>query len=120
MRQKKSAITPQKYPSYNGIWNALLYRKYFELQLLKHAGLPIRRSTYKYGRFRSGEKKLLEGKNLKPSSSSDRDLTLTVLPSLKVPTKIFPRLVIIHEDSLKILADLEIANFCAIIKVGIL
>jgi hypothetical protein len=120
MRQKKSAITPQKYPSYNGIWNALLYRKYFELQLLKQAGLPIRRSTYKYGRFRSGALKFLPGEIFTTYTCRDRDLTLTVLHSLQAPPKIFLRQMIIQEDSTINLADLEIANLIAIKKVGVI
>jgi hypothetical protein len=120
MRQKKSAITPQKYPSYNGIWNALLYRKYFELQLLKHAGLPIRRSTYKYGRFRSRAYKFLPGEILTARPYRDRDLLLTVLHSVKSPPKNSFRQVIIQEDSTINLADLHIANLVAIKKVGVL
>jgi len=116
MKQKQSAITAQKYPAYNGIWNALLYKKFFELQLLKHAGLPIRRSTHKYGRFRSGAKKFIESEVLKLPPCRDRDLMLTVLPSLKAPTEIFLRQVIVQDESLEILADYELANFIQILS----
>jgi hypothetical protein len=118
MRQKKSAVTPQKYPTYNGIWNALLYRKYFELQLMKHAGLPLRRSTHKYGRFRYGENKFLGSQMLKNSTCIERVLTLTVLPSFKTQTETFLRQVIIQEDSLEILADHDIIGVCEVIKGG--
>ena len=120
MRQKKTAVTPQKYPSYNGIWNALLYRKYFEHQLLKHAGLPIRRSTYKYGRFRSAVYEFLPGQILTHLHLRDRYHRLTLSPSLKTQAMIFDRQLIIQNVSTKELATWTNANLEAIPKVGVL
>lgn len=120
MRQKKAAITPQKYPSYNGIWNALLYRKYFEHQLLKHAGLPIRRSTFKYGRFRSVTENFLPGEIVNPSPSRDLTLALPVITLFIGLPRIILHHVNVNDYTVEKLAHTEIVDFLASIVVGAL
>jgi len=116
MKQKKIAYTPQKLSPRDEHWTVLLFRKFFELQLLKHAGFPIHRGSYPYGRFKPGARNYLKDVVLGLPPCRDRDLMLSTLPSLQAPIEISLRFVTLHEESLEILADLQIANIIQILS----